>query len=202
MGAVRELWLTRDTIARDRDLSPGRIIGDAAIVAAAQAMPTTRAELMGTRGFHGRGASRYADEWLAALHRAATMDEDDLPARAPRSDGPPVPRAWAERDPVAAERLVLARDGLTQLSEEHGVPVENLLTPDSVRRLLWSPPGDGGADAVAARLTEYGARPWQVELVGPVLVHAIAEAPSWPWPAGPRPPRRPRRAQPAEGDAD
>ncbi len=176
MGAVRELWLARDTIARDRDLSPGRIIGDAAIVAAAQAMPTTRGELMGTRGFHGRGASRYSDEWLTALHRAATMDEDDLPARAPRTDGPPVPRAWAERDPVAAERLVLARDGLAQLSEEHDVPVENLLTPDSVRRLLWSPPGDGGAAAVAARLTEYGARPWQVELVGPVLVEAIAEA--------------------------
>jgi ribonuclease D len=176
MGAVRELWLARDTIARDRDLSPGRIISDAAIVAAAQAMPTTRAELMSTRGFHGRGASRYSDEWLDALHRAATMDEHDLPTRAPRTDGPPVPRAWAERDPVAAERLVLARDGLAQLSEEHDVPVENLLTPDSVRRLLWSPPGDGDPAAVAARLTEYGARPWQVDLVGPVLVHAIAEA--------------------------
>jgi ribonuclease D len=176
MGAVRELWLARDAVARDRDVSPGRIIGDAAIVAAAQAMPTTRGELMGTKGFHGRGASRYSDEWLAALARAAAMDEDDLPVRAPRTDGPPVPRAWAERDPVAAERLALARDGLARLSEEHNVPVENLLTPDSVRRLLWSPPGDGSAMSVAARLAEYGARPWQVELVGPVLVEAIAEA--------------------------
>ena len=176
MGAVRELWLARDAIARERDLSPGRIIGDTALVAAATAMPTTRSELMGTRGFHGRGASRYADEWLAAIQRAATMDEDDLPARALRTDGPPVPRAWAERDPVAAERLVLARDGLARLSEEHGVPVENLLTPDSVRRLLWSPPEDADEASVAARLADYGARPWQIELVGPVLVHAIADA--------------------------
>ncbi len=176
MGAVRELWLARDAIARERDLSPGRIIGDTALVAAATAMPTTRSELMGTRGFHGRGASRYSDEWLAAIQRAATMDDDDLPARALRTDGPPVPRAWAERDPVAAERLVLARDGLAQLSEEHGVPVENLLTPDSVRRLLWSPPEDADEASVAARLADYGARPWQIELVGPVLVHAIADA--------------------------
>ena len=104
------------------------------------------------------------------------MDEDDLPARAPRTDGPPTPRAWAERDPVAAERLVLARDGLAQLSEEHDVPVENLLTPDSVRRLLWSPPGERRCGSRRGPATEYGARPWQVELVGPVLVDAIAEA--------------------------
>jgi ribonuclease D len=175
LGAVRELWLARDAIARERDLSPGRIIGDGAIVAAATAMPTTRAELMSTRGFHGRGASRYADTWLAALRTAATMPEDELPVRAPRTDGPPVPRAWADRDPVAAERLALARDGLARLSEEHSVPVENILVPDSVRRLLWSPPG-GGPAAVAARLAEYGARPWQVELAGPVLVEAITEA--------------------------
>jgi ribonuclease D len=176
MGAVRELWLARDTIARERDLSPGRIIGDSAIIAAATAMPTTRSELMSTRGFHGRGASRYADEWLAALQHAAALPEDELPARAPRTDGPPVPRAWADRDPVAAERLALARDGLSRLSEEHDVPVENLLTPDTVRRLLWAVPGEGDGVAVAGAMTEHGARPWQVELVGPVLVEAIAEA--------------------------
>jgi ribonuclease D len=198
LGAVRELWLTRDAIARDRDVSPGRIIGDGAIVAAATAMPTTRADLMGTRGFHGRGASRYADEWLAAIERAATMPEEQLPVRAPRTDGPPVPRAWAERDPVAAERLTLAREGLAALSEEHTIPVENLLVPDYVRRLLWAPPGDGDAAAVAARLTEYGARPWQVELVGPVLVAAIAEA-------GPAAARKAAAAQPvaaSDGEAD
>jgi ribonuclease D len=90
---------------------------------------------------------------------------------------------------------VLARDGLARLSEEHDVPVENLLTPDSVRRLLWSPPGDGDAAAVAARLTEYGARPWQIELVGPVLVEAIAEA-------GPAVARRAAAARVAEPSED
>jgi ribonuclease D len=171
LGAVRELWETRDDLARERDVSPGRIIGDGAIVAAAMAMPTTRSELLETRGFHGRGAQRYSDLWLSAVQRAATMPEDDLPVKAPRSDGPPTPRAWAERDPVAAERLARAREAIGRLSEEVDVPAENLMSPDSVRRVLWTPPG-ADAEAVAARLTSYGARPWQVELV----VDAIADA--------------------------
>jgi len=175
LGAVRELWETRDELARERDVSPGRIIGDSAIVAAALAMPTTRSELLGTRGFHGRGAQRYSDRWLEALERASTMPEDDLPVRAPRTDGPPTPRAWAERDPVAAARLTLARDAITRLSDEVGVPAENLVSPDTVRRVMWTPPLPD-MSAVADRLASYGARAWQVELVTPLLVDAIAGA--------------------------
>jgi ribonuclease D len=175
LGAVRELWETRDEIARSRDVSPGRIIGDGAIVAAAMAMPSTREELFATKGFHGRGAQRYADRWVEALVRARDMAEDDLPVRAPRTDGPPTPRAWAERDPVAAERLVLAREGMNELSEEHQVPAENLLSPDSVRRVMWEPAGSD-LEAIAAQLTALGARPWQVELVAPMLRDAVAAA--------------------------
>jgi ribonuclease D len=177
LGAVKELWETRDSIAESRDVTPGRIIPDAAIVAAALAAPTEKTELLSTKGFHGRGAERYAARWLAALKRAATMDEAELPARSPRSDGPPLPRAWGERDPVAARRLVVARERITRLAAENSVPIENLLTPDYLRRVLWTPPGtrepEELATEVAAMLTRFGARRWQVELAGPVLVAAI-----------------------------
>ena len=43
LAAVRELWQTRDEIARRRDITPGRIIPDAAIVEAANAMPRDKA---------------------------------------------------------------------------------------------------------------------------------------------------------------
>jgi ribonuclease D len=175
LGAVRELWETRDEIARSRDVSPGRVIGDGAIVAAATAMPTTRAELLGTRGFHGRGAQRYADRWVAALDRARELPEDDLPMRAPRTDGPPTPRAWAERNPVAAQRLVLAREGMTRLSEELQVPAENLLSPDTVRRVMWEPAGSD-APAISDQLATLGARAWQVELTAPMLTDAVTTA--------------------------
>jgi ribonuclease D len=180
LAAVRELWETRNEIAEQRDGTPGRILPDAAIVAAATALPTDRDALMATKGFHGRGADRYATRWVAALARAAQLDEDDLPTRAPRGDGPPLPRAWAEKDPVAARRLVLAREALTALAEEHHLPVENVLTPDYLRRTLWTPPKprepEALAAAVADQLSGYGARPWQVELAGPVLVDAILTA--------------------------
>jgi ribonuclease D len=140
MAAVRELWLTRDEIARTTDNAPGRIVPDSALVAAAHEMPKDVRSLLATKGFHGRGARRYARDWVAAIARAAALPEDQLPTRAPRSDGPPQVRVWAERDPAAAARLSQARAEITALSEELAIPAENLLTPDSLRRLLWQPP--------------------------------------------------------------
>jgi ribonuclease D len=116
---------------------------------------------------------------VAALREVAEMDEHDLPARAPRGDGPPLPRAWAERDPVAARRLTLAREAMATLAEQQGLPVENVLTPDYLRRTLWTPPPtrEPGEllDAVAAQLAGYGARSWQIALAAPVLTSAILE---------------------------
>jgi ribonuclease D len=180
LGAVRALWETRDEIARTRDVTPGRIIPDAAIVAAAREMPTDREALLETNGFHGRGAERYVGRWMAALREAAEMDEADLPTRSPRGDGPPVPRAWAEKDPVAARRLELARTAMISLAATHHLPVENLLTPDYLRRTLWSPPstrvpGDL-LDDVVAQLSALGARGWQIGLTAPVIVSAILDA--------------------------
>jgi ribonuclease D len=189
LGAVRALWETRDELAERRDVTPGRIIPDAAIVAAAQAMPTDRAALLGTKGFHGRGAERYANRWVAALQAVRDMSENDLPTRAPRGDGPPVARAWAEKDPVAARRLTLARSAIATLAEEHNLPAENVLTPDSLRRTLWTPPRtrdeEALTDAVRTMLAGYGARPWQIDLTTPILVSAILQADQEPPPPDP-----------------
>ena len=180
LGAVKALWETRDELAAKRDVTPGRIIPDAAIVAAAVAMPADRAELQAVKGFHGRGADRYGARWVEALERVAAMTEDELPTRSPKGDGPPPPRAWAEKDPVAAVRLQLARDAVAALAEQHHLPVENLLTPDTLRRTLWSPPAtrDPGdlLDQVVDQLTSMGARPWQVALTAPVIATAVLQA--------------------------
>jgi ribonuclease D len=176
LAAVRQLWEARDEIAERRDVTPGRIIPDASIVEAANAMPRDKAALIGLKGFRGRGAARYAHQWVEALRTARTMPDDELPPVAARYDGPPPPRTWADRDPVAAGRLLKARTDLKRLAEEHHLPVENLLTPDYVRRLMWEPPRVPTAampDAVTARLVDLGARPWQVELSRDVLVDAI-----------------------------
>ena len=180
LGAARALWEARDAVAAERDVTPGRILPDAAIVAAATALPTDRRALLSTSGFHGRGASRYASTWVDAIQAVLAMTEDELPPRAPRGDGPPHPRTWADRDPVADRRFKAGREAMLNLAELNNLPVENLLTPDYLRRLMWQPPATREpadlATAVRAQLTSYGARQWQVELVTGALVGSILAA--------------------------
>lgn len=176
LAAVREMWVTRDDIARTEDVTPGRILPDSAIVAAAQAMPRGRGALLATQGFQGRGARRFGERWVEALDIARTLPDDALPAVTQRSDGPPQPRSWADRDPEAAARLTAAKASFSELSERTSVPLENLLTPDTMRRVLWQPPAAPSEElptAVARALRDLGAREWQIELTTPLLVTAI-----------------------------
>jgi ribonuclease D len=183
LGAVRALWEARDELARERDVTPGRLIPDSAVVAAATAMPMTRGALMSTQGFHGRGASRFASTWLQAVRTAAEMDEADLPSRTPRGDGPPAPRAWAEKSPVAARRLELARAAIAALAEQHDLPAENLLTPDHLRRVMWEPPSTRDPVELLERLIDQlgtlGSRSWQIGLTASALAQAVLDADAW-----------------------
>ena len=170
LAMLRELWTARDTLARQRDVSPGRVLPDSALVAAVVASPRTMDELVAVPGFTGPAARRNGSRWLEALARGRKTPDADLPLQSLPNDAPPPARSWADRDPDAAARLAYAKAELGRLSEELAVPVENLMTPDTVRRVLWDPPQD-----LAGRLTELRARPWQVEVVGPVLVAALDE---------------------------
>ncbi|MFC8303733.1 HRDC domain-containing protein [Specibacter sp. NPDC057265] len=172
MAAVRELWETRERLAQSRDIAPGRLIPDSAIIAAAKGMPTTVPALLALAGFHGRAAKRDAPRWLHALRSA--KDSTELPPLQVAGNAPPPPRTWSERDPQAAARLAAARAGLGQLSEELAIPAENLLTPDFLRRISWRPPEEITRGSVGALLAELGARPWQIELTGTLLAQALA----------------------------
>ena len=176
LAAVRELWQTRDRVARERDISPGRILSDAAIVAAALAMPVNLAALQALPGFGPRVHRRALEQWFAALDAARAIPEAQLPPPSAPHEGPPPPRSWAEKDPLAAARLSAARAAVGTLAESLNLPQENLVSPDLVRRVSWAPPGDGGAEAVGTALRGHGARPWQVELAAPALARAFVEA--------------------------
>ena len=123
--------------------------------------------------FTGRGSRRHADLWFDAIRRALDLPEAELPPQHLPTEGPPPPRVWAERDPAAAARLTRARAAMAALAEEHGLPVENLLSPDTVRRLCWTPPDPVDEGTVRAALADRGARPWQVDLTAPALTGAL-----------------------------
>lgn len=177
LAVVRELWQARDRIAASDDRAPGRILNDRSITELAAALERTRlapsrAELRRVRGFSMRLAARYESTWLAAIDAALALPKAELPPRHVEASGPPQPRTWQSRWPDSFARWSRVRPALVARAEELELPVENLLSPEMVRRLLWEAPAGMDAARLAERLTALGARPWQQELAIPVILAA------------------------------
>ena len=177
LAIVRALWQARDSYAAARDIAPGRVLPDSAIIEAARAAPRRRAELAALPVFGGPRQRRRLERWFAAIQAAKALPDSELPSVTGGSgDGMPATSRWRERDPAAAERLASARAVIADLADRHRVLGQNLLPSDIVRRLCWSPPGHIDPGAIAARLAELGARPWQIELAAAPLAHALRAA--------------------------
>ncbi len=174
LSRVRALWYARDTVAARRDTAPGRVLADAALIAAAEMDPRDERSLLLLPGFAGRSVRRLAGTWLAALDEARGLSGDELPVPVV-NDGPPPPHRWTERDPVAAARLARARAAVTEIATSYNVPQENLITPDTVRRIAWEPPAEISEETIAAALRSHGAREWQISLVATPIANALPE---------------------------
>ncbi|WP_375163389.1 ribonuclease D [Herbiconiux oxytropis] len=174
LAAARELWLARDELARATDTAPGRLVPDASLMVAARALPTSRRELAGLKQFSGRASRSEIDRWWAAIERA--LATDDIPVHRRATDTLPPPRSWADRNPEADVRLKNARAALTAVSEERSIPLENLLTPDFLRRLAWKGVEPLALETVQEELAALGARPWQIELNAQPILQAFVEA--------------------------
>jgi ribonuclease D len=193
LAAVREMWVERDSLARKRDVAPGRLLPDSALVAAAKAMPSTVPQLLGTKGFHGRAAQREAPRWLRCISVARNLEE--LPPLHLPTNAPPPPRVWADRDPEAAQRLATARPLLQEAADQLKLPVENLLTPDYLRRVAWRPPVGIDEASIAEELRRLGAREWQVGIAAPLIKEAFLNP-------QPLPVKEPKEATGVKGNAD
>lgn len=173
LAAVRSMWQARDDIARRRDIAPGRVLPDRAIIDAVLAAPASRAELERLPVFSGPRMRRSSAVWFAALETARALPDADLPGPGSGAAMPP-PSRWSEREPAAAARLAAARSALNQLAEQHHLPAENILEPALLRRLTWSPPQPPDAETLAAALRAGNARDWQIGLVRAPLLAALA----------------------------
>ncbi len=174
LGLVREIWETRDAIAEARDTTPGRILPDTSILEIAVNPPKDENALKSMRIMKNRGPRRFVSEWYDAVERGLTLDEAELPTTGQRTDGPPPPRAWADKNPEAAGRLARAREVVVELAEKHDLPTENLISPQLVRNLAWEPPTPITVDSVTAALLADGARAWQIGLIVDPLTAALA----------------------------
>ena len=171
LAVIREVWFARDEIAREQDIAAGRILSDSHIVTLASSGLTKESELKTLSFMHLRNVKRHSDVWIAAAIRAHNLPAEELPALKLPVTGPPAPRNWEARNPQAWKRLEFARSQLSAIAEKLGLPIENLMTPETIRKVLWSPPES--PDELRRTLTEFNARPWQIDIVFPILETAI-----------------------------
>jgi ribonuclease D len=173
LGLVREIWEARDAIAEARDTTPGRILPDASILDLAVSPPQDLNALKSMRVMKNRGPRRFVGEWFDAIERGLALADAELPTTGLHTDGPPPPRAWADKNPEAAGRLARSREVVTALAEQHDLPTENLISPQLVRNLAWEPPADISAETVREALSAQGARAWQTGLIAEPLAAAL-----------------------------
>ena len=174
LAVARELWQARDDYAREIDTAPGRLVPDSALVAAARALPESKRNLASIKAFTGRASRSQIDRWWLAIQ--AGVASTDPPLLRATGESIPPPRVWAEKNPEADRRLKLARAAVTEVSTLMNIPVENLLTPESLRRLAWTPPTPLDLPAVQSAMWELGARDWQREATAEVIHDAFVDA--------------------------
>jgi ribonuclease D len=169
---ARRLWLAREELAQKMDVAPGRLIPDSSILVAANEKPKTRPELASLKTFSGRASRSYLDHWWDAIQ--AANKATDLPSLKPeKTDALPNHRNWVNKFPEADRRLKLAKAALIELSEKNLVPLENLLTPEILRQLSFTPPPELNPQVVSLQLRQLGARSWQSELTSVAIAEAF-----------------------------
>ena len=170
LAIAKELWQARENLAVKLDVSPGRLIPDASIVNVVKETPKSKPQLAGNRSFVGRASRSYLDTWWKAIEDGASSRE--LPALKVPTVGIPNHRIWPSRFPEADRRLKIVRPMIAELAEQHGLPVENLLTPDYLRTLCFEPP-QFTKEAVRLALGSLGAREWQIELTAQLIAEGF-----------------------------
>jgi ribonuclease D len=174
LAIARELWQSREDLAKSVDVAPGRLIPDRSIVAVAIEKPGSKSALATLKTFQGRASRRELERWWEAVERGSKTD--DLPTlRGPSTSLPP-PRAWADKAPDANRRYLIAKDLIQRVSQSLSIPAENVLTPEHLRRVCWSPDDATSPSAIDRQLQLLGARRWQRDIVVPLLIEAFGEA--------------------------
>jgi len=181
LAVIKSLWIARDEIASQQDIAAGKLLNDSAIVELAIAAPTTKKEFekcLRPLGLRARWMENL-QLWLDSIASAVALPEDQWPTMRTNADTLPPIKLWRDKFPEKFAPLSHARAAIELIAEENQIPVENLITPEHVRRVCWKPPVGAtstlSVSEVESALSELGARQWQIDLVAPSLAAALLE---------------------------
>jgi len=178
LAVVKSLWESRLSLAAELDISPGRLLSDAAISAIALSIgDDTKIEskkalekILRPIGLRPRWLEHHM-RWIACIAAAQNLAEEELPPVRGESDALPPVKVWREKYPLRYAALTHAKQNLLVRSQELALPLENLISPEYVRRICWNNP----SGTVNVALCELGARRWQIEIATPILEAALLE---------------------------
>jgi ribonuclease D len=172
LAIIRALWNVRNQIAESLDVSPGKLLNDSAIVALAMNPPTNKREfdkVLRPIGLRARWKENL-DIWLAAIASTVALPENEYPEMRATGDSMPPTKIWKERFPEKYAPYTHARAAVELRASELNIPVENLISPDVIRKLVWKLSTDVTKDAI-----ELGARSWQVAEIADLVSAALLE---------------------------
>jgi ribonuclease D len=172
LAVIRSLWNVRNQIAESLDVSPGKLLNDNAIVELSLNPPTNKREfdkVLRPIGLRPRWKENL-DTWLAAIASAVALPETEYPELRAAGDSMPPTKIWKERFPEKYAPFTHARAAVELRAAELNIPVENLISPEVIRKLVWKLSTDVAKDAI-----ELGARPWQVAEIADLVSAALLE---------------------------
>jgi len=181
LAIIKDLWIVRDSLAAKADIASGKLLSDLAIVQLAITPPTDRKGMekalrpLGTRARWFENTAL----WLETIANATQIPEDLWPPMRSSADTLPPIKIWRERFPEKFAPLSHARYGLEIRAQELAIPLENLITPELIRRICWDPPAgstqSSDESAVRSALAKSGARQWQIDIAAPIVALALLE---------------------------
>ena len=181
LAVVKSLWIARDEVAAKNDIAAGKLLNDSAIVELAIAVPTNKKEFekcLRPLGLRARWLENL-QLWLDSIAAAVALSEEQWPTMRTNADTLPPIKLWRDKFPEKFAPLSHARAAIELIAQENQIPVENLITPEHVRRVCWKPPIGAtstlSVSEVEKALVELGARQWQIDLVAPALAAALLE---------------------------
>lgn len=164
LAALREVYDWRESVARERDVAPFRVIDSESLVHVARQMPRNRGELEAMPRISRGNARRWGEDLLAGVERARSLDEADLPR-------PPDPPKRSRRDPAVEERVNRLKPVRDRAAERLDLDKGFLMPRSQLEAIARAQPSD--LDELAA---VDGVRRWQTEALGEGLLEALTNS--------------------------
>jgi len=181
LAIIKNLWTARNEIAKANDVASGKLLNDAAIIEFAIHKPLTKKDAekaLRPIGMRARWLENMPT-WLEAIESALATPEDHWPPMKSGADTLPPIKLWRERFPEKYAPLTHARFAIENLAQELFIPVENLISPEIIRRICWAPPVTSTSTldvaGVSEAMAKLGARSWQIDIVAPSVAAALLE---------------------------